>query len=39
MMKGRDEVRTWITRTMTSFPGSHMTDFPASGLSSTRRAV
>ena len=28
-MKGRDEVRTWITRTMTSFPGSHMTDFPA----------
>lgn len=28
-MKGRDQVRTWITRTMTSFPGSHMTDFPA----------
>lgn len=28
-MKGRDEVRAWITRTMTTFPGSHMTDFPA----------
>lgn len=28
-MKGRDEVRAWITKTMTSFPGSHMTEFPA----------
>ncbi len=28
-MKGRDEVRAWVTRTMNSFPGSHMTDFPA----------
>lgn len=28
-MKGRDEVRSWINRTMTSFPGSHMTSFPA----------
>lgn len=28
-MKGRDEVRDWIYRTMTSFPGSHMTAFPS----------
>ncbi|OBC14708.1 polyketide cyclase [Mycobacterium sp. 852013-50091_SCH5140682] len=28
-MKGRDEVRSWIWKTMTSFPGSHMTAFPA----------
>lgn len=28
-MKGRDEVREWIYRTMTSFPGSHMTSFPS----------
>lgn len=28
-MKGRDEVRDWIYRTMTTFPGSHMTAFPA----------
>ena len=28
-MHGRDEVRTWIRRTMGSFPGSHMTSFPA----------
>jgi hypothetical protein len=28
-MKGRDEVRTWIHRTMTTFPGSHMTAFPS----------
>lgn len=28
-MKGRPEVREWINRTMTAFPGSHMTAFPA----------
>jgi len=28
MMKGRDEVRAWIWKTMTTFPGSHMTSFP-----------
>ena len=28
-MKGREQVRDWIYRTMTSFPGSHMTAFPA----------
>jgi hypothetical protein len=28
-MKGRDEVRTWIQKTMTTFPGSHMTAFPS----------
>jgi SnoaL-like domain len=28
-MKGRDEVRTWIRRTMSTFPGSHMTAFPS----------
>ncbi len=28
-MKGRDEVREWIYRTMTTFPGSHMTAFPS----------
>jgi len=28
-MKGRDEVRAWITKTMSSFPGSHMTEFPS----------
>jgi hypothetical protein len=28
-MKGRDEVRSWIRKTMTTFPGSHMTAFPA----------
>ena len=27
-MHGRDEVREWIKRTMTSFPGSHMVAFP-----------
>ncbi|UMB69306.1 nuclear transport factor 2 family protein [Mycobacterium paraterrae] len=26
-MKGRDEVRTWIRETMSTFPGSHMTAF------------
>ncbi len=28
-MRGRDEVRTWIRATMSSFPGSHMTAFPS----------
>lgn len=28
-MKGRDEVRAWIRKTMTTFPGSHMTAFPS----------
>ena len=28
-MKGRDEVRAWITRTMGTFPGSYMTEFPS----------
>ncbi|OBJ86527.1 nuclear transport factor 2 family protein [Mycobacterium asiaticum] len=28
-MNGRDEVRSWIQRTMTSFPGSHMVEFPS----------
>jgi hypothetical protein len=28
-MKGRDEVRTWIRRTMGTFPGSYMTAFPS----------
>ena len=28
-MKGRDEVRTWIRATMSTFPGSHMTEFPS----------
>lgn len=27
-MTGRDEVRAWIWKTMTTFPGSHMTAFP-----------
>ena len=27
-MKGREQVRDWIQRTMTTFPGSHMTAFP-----------
>lgn len=26
--RGRDEIRAWVTRTMTSFPGSEMTGFP-----------
>lgn len=26
--KGREEVRAWIWKTMTTFPGSHMTAFP-----------
>jgi hypothetical protein len=28
-MRGRDEVRAWIRRTMTTFPGSHMVAFPS----------
>jgi hypothetical protein len=28
-MHGRREVRTWIQRTMTAFPGSHMVAFPS----------
>lgn len=28
-MRGRDEVRAWIWKTMTSFPGNHMTSFPS----------
>ncbi len=28
-MIGRDEVRVWIRKTMTTFPGSHMTAFPS----------
>lgn len=28
-MKGRDQVREWIYRTMTAFPGSHMSSFPS----------
>jgi len=26
--KGRDEIRAWIVKTMTTFPGSEMTGFP-----------
>ncbi|MDL9936525.1 nuclear transport factor 2 family protein [Gordonia sp. ABSL1-1] len=28
-MNGREEIRAWIWKTMTAFPGSHMTGFPA----------
>jgi hypothetical protein len=28
-MKGREQVRAWIWKTMTSFPGSYMTAFPS----------
>ncbi|MDV3123761.1 nuclear transport factor 2 family protein [Mycobacterium sp. 21AC1] len=28
-MKGREEVRSWIWKTMTNFPGSYMTAFPS----------
>lgn len=28
-MHGREQVRTWIRATMSTFPGSHMTEFPA----------
>ena len=28
-MKGRDQVLAWIRKTMTTFPGSHMTAFPS----------
>ncbi|MBV9513632.1 MAG: nuclear transport factor 2 family protein [Mycobacteriaceae bacterium] len=27
-MSGRDEVRAWVWKTMTTFPGSYMTSFP-----------
>ncbi|OBF80057.1 polyketide cyclase [Mycobacterium sp. 852002-51163_SCH5372311] len=27
-MRGREQVRDWIQRSMTTFPGSHMTAFP-----------
>lgn len=26
---GREAIRAWVTKTMTSFPGSHMTEYPA----------
>lgn len=28
-LRGRDEIRAWVTRTMTAFPGNVMTSFPA----------
>ena len=28
-MRGREEVRAWIWKTMKTFPGSHMTSFPS----------
>lgn len=28
-MHGRDQVRSWIHRTMTTFPGTHMAEFPS----------
>jgi ketosteroid isomerase-like protein len=28
-MRGRDEVREWIKRTMSTYPGSHMVAFPS----------
>ncbi|GAB7143868.1 nuclear transport factor 2 family protein [Mycobacterium riyadhense] len=28
-MRGREQVRDWIRRTMTTFPGSHMVAFPS----------
>ena len=28
-MKGRDEIRTWITDTMSTFPGNEMPHFPS----------
>lgn len=28
-MKGREQVRDWVRRTMTTFPGSHMVAFPS----------
>ncbi len=28
-MRGREQVRPWIQKTMQTFPGSHMTSFPA----------
>ena len=29
VMRGREAIRAWIQKTMTAFPGSHMTGFPA----------
>lgn len=26
---GREAIRAWVTKTMTSFPGSHMTEYPS----------
>ncbi len=26
---GREAIRAWVTKTMTAFPGSHMTEYPA----------
>lgn len=40
--KGRDEIRSWIVRTMTSFPATEMTGFPANWAifdPETRRVV
>ncbi len=31
-MRGRDEIRTWVTGTMTAFPGNVMTSFPANWM-------
>ncbi|NED61326.1 nuclear transport factor 2 family protein, partial [Streptomyces sp. SID10244] len=28
-MSGREEIRAWIWKTMTAFPGSHMTGYPS----------
>ncbi len=28
--EGREEIRRWVTRTMTAFPGNRMPEFPAS---------
>lgn len=29
VMSGREEIRAWIWKTMSAFPGSHMTGFPS----------
>ncbi|GED96876.1 nuclear transport factor 2 family protein [Gordonia crocea] len=29
IMKGREEIRRWVTKTMHAFPGSHMTGYPS----------
>ena len=31
-LHGRDEIRAWVTRTMTAFPGNVMTSFPANWM-------